>query len=372
MERVATANLVSLEELLAALLERYPELRCSREVCLDHRLPPAWCQALAKWSRLDEAQIHALDLWRWFPGRDLSWFSRRWDLSGKPDRAEGSPWWTAAKFCLRCVHQQVRARFPVHRRPEWAPAFVTHCPEHFGEPLRQHCLCCYRQDPGWMIVARGRHGAEVHCRYCAVALHHCSRGKPAPLSASLQVTLQLESTLIECLRGQPPDSFWVGPVDAEDFVSLAADLLAMLTRRDSQDALTLADHLAAADWWDDHVLGYQAVTALERQEHVISRLKIVAALTKCLLGPRAFEFFRFHSAGCLGRKSLYPFSILFRELSPEQKSRLLKRAQHWPEPMAKQVARAARAAERFRGRSNGFFAKMDRNLAAKMRFSPTI
>jgi hypothetical protein len=33
------------------------------------------------------------------------------------------------------------------------------------------------------------------------------------LSASLQVTLQLESTLIDCLRGQPPDSFWVGPVE---------------------------------------------------------------------------------------------------------------------------------------------------------------
>lgn len=90
-----------------------------------------------------------------------------------------------------------------------------------------------------MMVARGRHGAKVHCN-CAAALYHWSRGKPAPLSASLQVTLQLESTLIGCLRGQPPNSFWVGPVDADDFVSLAADLLAMLARRDSQEALALA------------------------------------------------------------------------------------------------------------------------------------
>jgi hypothetical protein len=127
------------------------------------------------------------------------------------------------------------------------------------------------------------------------------------------VTLQLESTLLDCLRGQPPDSFWVGQVDAETFLGLAADLLALLTQRDYQDAFTLADHLAAADWWDDHVLGYQAVTALERQEHAISRLKVVAALTKCLLGPRALEFFRFHSTGCVGRKSLYPFAILLRE-----------------------------------------------------------
>ena len=70
-----------------------------------------------------------------------------------------------------------------------------------------------------MIVARGRHGDEVHCKYCAEPLRHWSRVKPAPLSASLQVTLQLESTLIDCLRGQPPDSFWVGPVDAEAFIA---------------------------------------------------------------------------------------------------------------------------------------------------------
>ena len=211
-----------------------------------------------------------------------------------------------------------------------------------------------------MIVARGRRGDEAHCRYCAVALHHWSRATPAPLSASLQVTLQLESTLIDCLSGQPPDSFWVGPVDAEAFVGLTSDLLTLLTQRDSQDALTLADHLAAADWWYDHVLGYQVVTALERQEHAISRLKVVAALTKCLLGPRALEFFRFHSAGCVGRKSLYPFAILLRELSAEQKCKLLERAERWPEPLAKQVARAARAvAERFRSQA-GFFAKRDR------------
>jgi hypothetical protein len=41
---------------------------------------------------------------------------------------------------------------------------------------------------------------------------------------------------------------------------------------------------------------YEAVTALERQEHLRSRLKFVASLAKCLLGSRVLEFFRFHSA----------------------------------------------------------------------------
>ena len=49
-----------------------------------------------------------------------------------------------------------------------------------------------------------------------------------------------------------------------------------------------------------------------------------------------------------------------RTTQAEQKSKLLERAQHWPEPMAKQVAKVAGAAARFRGRSNGFFVKTDR------------
>ena len=58
-------------------------------------------------------------------------------------------------------------------------------------------------------------------------------------------------------------------------------------------------------------------------------------------------------------KTTYDLFCL-REHSAEQKGKLLERAQHWPEPLAKQVARAARAAEGFRGWSNGFFAKMNR------------
>jgi hypothetical protein len=54
-------------------------------------------------------------------------------------------------------------------------------------------------------------------------------------------------------------------------------------------------------------------------------------------------------------RSLYPFSILFRELSAEQKGKLLERAQRWPEPLAKQLAKAAGTVARFRDRSNGFF-----------------
>jgi hypothetical protein len=58
---------------------------------------------------------------------------------------------------------------------------------------------------------------------------------------------------------------------------------------------------------DNHVLGYEAVTTLERQEHLSSRLKLVASLTKCLSGPRVQEFFRLHSAGYVGDRHLIKF-----------------------------------------------------------------
>jgi hypothetical protein len=122
----------------------------------------------------------------------------------------------------------------------------------------------------------------------------------------------------------------------------------------------IADNLAAADWWDDHVLGYQSGNRLGPAGARNQPAEGCRCLNKMSVGATCLRVLPFHSAGCLGRKSLYPFAILFRELSAEQKGKLLERAQHWPEPLAKQVARAARAAERFRGRSNGFFAKMDR------------
>jgi len=126
------------------------------------------------------------------------------------------------------------------------------------------------------------------------------------------------------------------------FVCLTAELLSLLTQRDRQGVWIFADLLAGKDWWDNHVLGYESVTTLERQEHLSSRLKLVASLAKCLLGPRVQEFFRLHSAGYVGKKGPYPFAALFRELPAEQKDKLIERAQRWPDALAKQVAKTAR------------------------------
>ena len=63
-------------QLLAAFVDRYPELLCSGEVCLDcgyRRLE----LGVGRVVRLDESQIQALDLKQATPGADLSWFSHR-------------------------------------------------------------------------------------------------------------------------------------------------------------------------------------------------------------------------------------------------------------------------------------------------------
>jgi hypothetical protein len=74
---------------------------------------------------------------------------------------------------------------------------------------------------------------------------------------------------------------------------LAAELFALLAERDHQGVLALASHLGGADWWDEHRLGYDAVTTFVRLQHWASRLKVVASVVKCLLGERCLEFLRF-------------------------------------------------------------------------------
>jgi hypothetical protein len=145
------------------------------------------------------------------------------------------------------------------------------------------------------------------------------------------------------------------PNRRKTFVCLTAELLSLLTQRDRQDVWILADHLAGKDWWDNRVLGCEAVTTLERQEHLSSRLKLVASLAERLLGPRVQEFFRLHSAGYVGKKGPYPFAVLFRELPAEQKDKLIERAQRWPDALAKQVAKTARVvSQRSPSRSTRF------------------
>ena len=57
--------------------------------------------------------------------------------------------------------------------------------------------------------------------------------------------------MLGCFHGQPPDPFWVGPVGAETFVCLTAELLSLLTQRDRQGVWILADHLASLNF--DHL-----------------------------------------------------------------------------------------------------------------------
>ena len=44
-----------------------------------------------------------------------------------------------------------------------------------------------------------------------------------------------------------------------------------------------------------------------------------------------------HCPGSVGQRDLYPFAILFRELSVEHNEELIRRAMRWPDPLAEQV-----------------------------------
>ena len=78
-------------------------------------------------------------------------------------------------------------------------------------------------------------------------------------------------------------------------------------------------------------------------EHAISRLKVVAALTKCLLGPHAFEFFRSIARG------VWEGRVCIHLLSCFESSRRSRKAScssvpntgrsHWPNKLRGQPER---------------------------------
>ena len=117
----------------------------------------------------------------------------------------------------------------------------------------------------------------------------------------------------------------------------------------------IADNLAAADWWDDHVLGYQSGNRLGPAGARNQPAEGCRCLDKMSVGTSCQEFFRLHSAGYVGKKGPYPFAVLFRELPAEQKDKLIERAQRWPDALAKQVAKTARVvSQRSPSRSTRF------------------
>ena len=134
---MASANFVSLEELLLGFEERYPTAPSS--LSLDLNLEPQSLASMARFARVTPTVISRL-----FPSKQVPSTSFRVALTGfgrtsesrLPRRRLGYA------FCSSCLARQSA----VHVRWPWFLAFPRHCLIH-GERLHSICLFCGVDDP---------------------------------------------------------------------------------------------------------------------------------------------------------------------------------------------------------------------------------
>jgi hypothetical protein len=111
----------------------------------DDRLSPCVRSALAKFLRVREGDVKALELGERFPNLPAEWVlrSKHWDL-GSPDRfLQGRARYA---FCPLCFQEMSRRTRTVWIRSEWACMFQTHCARH-RTPLLERCAVCFTEDP---------------------------------------------------------------------------------------------------------------------------------------------------------------------------------------------------------------------------------
>ena len=137
--RVAFANGLTLAQLVQGIEARFPEVPL-RGAFIDHQLSASARSALAKFLRVTEENVKALELNQQFPILPIEWILRSidWDF-GSPDRfVEGRARYA---FCPLCIQEMSRRTQTVWIRSEWALVFQTHCAQH-----RQ--AACFKEGTG--------------------------------------------------------------------------------------------------------------------------------------------------------------------------------------------------------------------------------
>jgi hypothetical protein len=225
--RVALANGLTLAQLVQGIEARFPEVLL-RRAFVDDQLSPSARYALAKFLRVTEKSVKALELRQQFPILPSEWILRSidWDF-GSPDRfVEGRARYA---FCPLCIREMSRRTQTVWIRSEWAFVFQTHCNRH-RTPLVESCAACFVEDPllpitslpastGWLALAS--------CWKCGSSLLLCD---PESSASSMVVEIiGLESAILTTVAGNSPNPRWAGRLCANAFTEKLRILMQRLT-----------------------------------------------------------------------------------------------------------------------------------------------
>jgi hypothetical protein len=137
MLRVASANCISLLELLDAFKFNYPEILGLQS--LDLGLPPSFLQSISRFCRVPVARLRALDLRQRLPHLQTALLLKFPNNPFCPRRRHLR---VGYAFCPPCIATQR----VIHVHWEWCFACVVRCSVH-RTPLQVACPVCGERDP---------------------------------------------------------------------------------------------------------------------------------------------------------------------------------------------------------------------------------
>ena len=243
--RVSFANGLTLAELIQGIEARFPEVPL-RGAFIDDQLSPSARSALAKFLRVTEHEIKALELRHRFPILPMEWILRSidWELVSPHRFVQGRAMYG---FCPICIQEMSRRTRTVWIRGEWAFVFQTHCARH-RTPLLETCGVCFIEDPLAITnpPVRDKSLQLASCWKCGSSLLLYDPEPPA--SPTVAEIIDLESAILTAVLGKSPDPRWSGRLCAKAFTEKLRFLMQHLTMTTAtNDPLPLFFRIADAD-----------------------------------------------------------------------------------------------------------------------------
>jgi hypothetical protein len=215
MLRVATANCVSLQELMLGLQSRHPDAEFPN--VLDWSLPRGFLKAMSRFGRTPMRTLQSLDLLSRFPMAENVLLLRFIAVSDRSQRLRNKR--TGYAFCPTCISQQPS----VHVRWDWVFPALLRCRIH-RNPLVHGCPECRDDDP--LPFGAVPAVAQVLCRNCGANLAGTIFGLHVrKLDEAHGV---IERAYRNALHGAHPEAGLLGKAKENQFRRFVDDLVLLL------------------------------------------------------------------------------------------------------------------------------------------------
>ena len=219
--RVAAANFLSLQELLAGFASRYS---IDVDGNIDFSLPEDTCRGLSRFCRVPPRAIRELTIAHRAPEQSPHLLLRFGSRELEHERA--SHMRTRYAFCRACLSE-----LPIiHAKWEWSFAFLVRCRLH-RTTLDDSCPACGRPDPLHFINDERR----VSCRHCQADL--CATPEARTDSEPPQPAAEeIEAAYRAAILGIAPHPSLLRRTTARQFRHFVEDVLMLLTCSFGPDA----------------------------------------------------------------------------------------------------------------------------------------